>query len=208
VGDATTIARRYSPCPAATHEPSAASPAQTDAAQAARRWLRLVLDLLEKREREFFPRDAPFLRFARDFTEAVGTECNAATGGDPSGVSCAGGGDAIKLCASLGPFFGPGESGAELREDCSSGFIGARGAINPCASPRLSIRPKLKANLTMAPYHFNTDSAASSHSVAGVAIGVQSTVPVSRGAVTSAERRLPSRNDTSCSDFMTDSPAG
>ena len=176
-----------------------------EAAQAAR-WLRLVLDLFE--ERAFFPRDALFLRFARGFAGAVGTECNAATGGDPAGVSGAGGGDAIKLCASPRPLIAPEESGAELREDCSSGFTGARRAISSCASPRRSIRPKPKVKLTMAPYHFNTDLEASSHSVAGVAIGVRSTVSVSRGAVTSAERGLPSRNDSSCSDFITDSPGG
>ena len=143
-------------------------------------------DLLEERA-PFFPRDAVFLRFGRSFTGAVGTECNATAGEGSAGVSDAGAGDAIELCASPLPFIPPREYGAELAED-SSGFTGAEGAIILCASLRPFIRPRPKANLTMTPYHLNMESAVSSHSVAGV--------PVSRGAVTSAKCSLPVRNDS------------
>jgi len=154
------------------------------AAQAARRWLRLMLDILEERL-PFFLRDA-VLRFGRSLTGAVGTECNAATGEDSAGVSGAGAGDAIEACASLLPS-PPRECGAKLCED-SSGFTGAAGAIDPCASPASSIRRTPRANLHMAPYHLKTESAVSSHSATGVVIRVRSPVSASRGAVTSAKR--------------------
>jgi hypothetical protein len=77
------------------------------------------------------------------------------------------------------------ERGAELAED-SSGFTGAEGAVTLGSSLRPSSRPRPKATLTMAPYHLNIDSAVSSHSAAGVAIGVRSAVRASRGAGPSA----------------------
>jgi hypothetical protein len=131
-------------------------------AQAARR-PRVMLDILA--ERPFLPRFLPrgdvFLRFGRSFTRVLGREGGAKSGDD----------------ASIG-FTG-----------ASRGFIGAGGAIIFCASLRPFIGSSPKANLTMAPYHLNIDSAVPSHNVAGVAIRVRSAVPASRGAVPSATCR-------------------
>ena len=77
------------------------------------------------------------------------------------------------------------ERGAEVSED-SSGFTCAGGVVTLGSSPRPSILPRPKATLTMAPYHLNIDSAVSSHSAAGVAIGVRVAVRASRGPVPSA----------------------
>jgi len=165
--------------------------------QAARRWRRLMLDILEDRAL-FFSRDAVFLRFGRRFTGAVGTECNATAGEDSADVGGAGAGDVIELGASPPPFIPSGECGARFED--SSGFTGAEGAIIRCASLRSSIGPRPNANLTMAPYHLNMDSAVSSHSAAGVAIGVRSAVAASRGAVPWATS---SRSNSRCCDLMT-----
>ena len=164
-------------------------------AQAARRWRRLTLDTLEERA-PFFRR--VFLRFGPGFTGAVGIECNVTAGEDSAGVSAAGAAKAIELAASPLPFIAAGECGAED----SSGSTGAEVAIILCASLRSAIRPRPKANLTIAPYHRNMDSAVSSHSAAGVAIGVRSAVPASWGAVPSVAC---SRNNSVCSDLITDS---
>jgi hypothetical protein len=152
-----------------------------------------MLDVLE--ERAFFLRDAVFLRFGRGFTGAPGSKCNVATREDSAGVTGAGGGDAIKLCVSPLLFIRPREDGAELRDDCSSSFTGGGGAIDPWASPRPSIRPTPKANLNMAPYHLNMESAVSSHSAAGVTIGMRAALAASRGATLRA-CGLPSRNNS------------
>src|SRR5688500_7175066 len=146
-----------------------------------------MLDILEERARFFLEeralsRDAVFLRFGRCVTGAVRSECNAAMDEDSAGVSGPTE-DATNPCASPRPSIRPRECGAEVREDSSgcgaevredsSGFTGADGASNPCASPRPSIRPRPKANLNMTPYHLSTESAVSSDSAAGAAIGVR-----------------------------------
>jgi hypothetical protein len=137
-------------------------------AQAARR-PRVMLDTLAERPflPRFFPRGDVFLRFGRSFVRA-GRECDAKSGDVPS----------------------IGFTGASM------GFTGAGGAIILCASLRPFIGSSPKANLTMAPYHLNIDSAVPSHNVAGVAIPVRSAVPASRGAVPSTTCRSASRNES------------
>jgi hypothetical protein len=152
-----------------------------------------MLDIFEERALFFRRAEALFLRFGRSFAGAVGTECNATGGEDSAGVSGAGASDAVELCASPLSVIPSEKCGAEFKVD-SWGFASADGAIL-CVLMRPSIPPRPKANLTMAPYHFNMESAVSSHSAAGVGIAVGSAVSVSRSDVP----------DSRCSDLIEDS---